>query len=480
MISIKAGKHDNHSVEFKFGFSDDGLNHKKSGKYAVNTWIFIPGSLDIDPQTYGKDQFYRDIKSNFRLKTPSFRLDELSEGSAVPLESLKFALNKLLAEPSENNEASFEYHIKMFAAIYKSALRDFSRAIIRTKEEADVERMAIAMVEHSSHILNSYRALMSELKDSNFREYFLLGDEFISRQTDLRCFRLLRNLKFSEDSRAKQMIIELLFSERRYKKSMGFETFSVDEAQKNSRLIFRYGMLKKYVESELYIPLKKKRDGFAIEQVYYSLAAGLAMIFATGVAWIFQVHYGNITMPLFVALVVSYMLKDRIKDLMRYYFAHKSLNRYFDHKAEVRIGKQKVGIIKESVNFVTENQTLQEIVDLRLLDTDVPHENRIFEERILLYRKSLELRHDKLQSGAGYSVDGINEIFRLHIRRFTLKMDDPEVIAEAQAPDSESDIVEAQKYYKLHIIMQLQEDNTISYQKFCLIMTRDGILEINN
>lgn len=42
-------------------------------------------------------------------------------------------------------------------------------------------------------------------------------------------------------------------------------------------------------------------------------------------------------MPLFIALAVSYMLKDRIKELMRSYFAHKRLNRYFDNKTKIGI-----------------------------------------------------------------------------------------------------------------------------------------------
>ncbi|MFA7494042.1 MAG: hypothetical protein WCZ43_11085 [Proteiniphilum sp.] len=42
-------------------------------------------------------------------------------------------------------------------------------------------------------------------------------------------------------------------------------------------------------------------------------------------------------MPLFIALAVSYMLKGRIKELMRSYFAHKRLNRYFDNKTKIGI-----------------------------------------------------------------------------------------------------------------------------------------------
>ena len=62
MISIEAKKHDNFSVEFKFGFNcvHDGVKDD----FAVNAWIYVPNSLDINPENYGKEQFYRDIKSN--------------------------------------------------------------------------------------------------------------------------------------------------------------------------------------------------------------------------------------------------------------------------------------------------------------------------------------------------------------------------------------------------------------------------------
>ena len=58
MISIQAKKHDNFSVEFKFGF-----NCKEDGKrddFSVNAWMFVPNSLDINSENYGKKQFYRE------------------------------------------------------------------------------------------------------------------------------------------------------------------------------------------------------------------------------------------------------------------------------------------------------------------------------------------------------------------------------------------------------------------------------------
>ncbi len=71
MIDIKAKIHDKFSVEFKVGFVADG---ERGNDFAINTWIFLPNSLDINPATYGSEDFYRDVKSNVRFITPIFPL----------------------------------------------------------------------------------------------------------------------------------------------------------------------------------------------------------------------------------------------------------------------------------------------------------------------------------------------------------------------------------------------------------------------
>ena len=61
MINIRTRIHDNFSVEFKESFV---VTQQRKNDFAVNTWIFVPNSLDIHPDSYSKEQFYRDVKSN--------------------------------------------------------------------------------------------------------------------------------------------------------------------------------------------------------------------------------------------------------------------------------------------------------------------------------------------------------------------------------------------------------------------------------
>ena len=244
-------------------------------------------------------------------------------------------------------------------------------------------------------------------------------------------------------------------------------------------LVYHHGMLKKFIESELYISLDKKKDGVAVEQIYYSIAAGVAMIFATAVAWHTQVRYGNITWPLFVVLVVSYMLKDRIKDLLRYYFAHRLGDKYFDKKATVTIGNNRVGVIKEGFDFISKSRTPSEVMNMRDKASTVEDESRIFEEKVMLYRKHVIIDDRAMAKNADYPMRGINEIMRLHLTRFTQKMDNAEVPIDTMDADGNLTTYSIQKIYHVHIIFQLQHDGETEYHQFRISMTRNGVQAID-
>ena len=59
-----------------------------------------------------------------------------------------------------------------------------------------------------------------------------------------------------------------------YKRKMGYPEVSVENDSVNVEMVFRQGVLKKYVESDLYLNAQVRKDGVFVEQIYYSLAAG--------------------------------------------------------------------------------------------------------------------------------------------------------------------------------------------------------------
>jgi len=292
-------------------------------------------------------------------------------------------------------------------------------------------------------------------------------------------FRIIKRLdKIASDSAIRSQLVEFVKENEAYKESMGYPIVRKVDNSNNRNLVFRHGILKKYIESDLFIKLNKKKDGIAIEQLLYSIAAGVAMIFATVVAFSVQRTFGTLSIPLFFALVISYMLKDRIKELMRYYFAHKLGRKYFDNKAIVNIKDQEVGWIKEGVDFITDRKTLKEVLEIRNRTTLLQAENRIFDEKIILYRKLVYINSQKLKANNIYDISGINDILRLHVNRFTQKMDNPDQPLNIINKEGEIEEVISQKTYYLNIVMQVKYEDKTEYKRFRIVLSRNGILEV--
>lgn len=483
MISIQAKKHDNFSVEFKFGFNctEDGVRDD----FSVNAWVFVPNSLDINPENYGKKQFYRDVKSNVRLITPVYLLRDISRPSSLPLRSLRQSIERVVAAPAKDGLDSYEYNLKMFAAIFKSALRDQAAHLADARSLDSAGYLVDDYVSNSKAVLERFRELYKIIDvptvSERTRSYFRMCDEFMTHVVELRTIRLMRRIDSSENpetaARSRSQLEDLLKSERAYKVRLGYGVLD-GNPEHDRQLVYHHGMLKKFIESELYIRLDKKRDGVAVEQLYYSIAAGIAMIFATAVAWITQVRYGNITWPLFIALVVSYMLKDRIKDLMRYYFAHKLGNKFYDNKASITIASRRVGTIREGFDFISVSKAPEKVLRLREKASFVEDESRVFDEKIMLYRKHVTIDDVALASDDDYPKKGINEIMRLHLTRFTQKMDNPVVPIDAVDEDGGIMTVNVHKIYHINIVFQLQHDGSTEYRHFRITMTRNGVMDI--
>ncbi len=483
MIDIKAKIHDKFSVEFKVGFVADG---ERGNDFAINTWIFLPNSLDINPATYGKEDFYRDVKSNVRFITPIFPLGEIAGGAAVPLEHIRRALSGLAADPSREHVADYEYHIKMVSAIVKSAMREAVYAVEECGTASVAEELCRKFVADARRTVDAYREAARIIDvpqvGVDLKHLYDFGDEYMSRLTESFSFRLLQSLgRFRGDEgagTASAAVEELIREEADYKRARGYAAVAPDDPQGNRRLVYRHNVLKKYISSDLYIKLDKKQDGKTVRQIYYSIAAGIAMVFATVVAFAFQRRFGNFSGPLFVALVVSYMLKDRIKELARYYFAHRLGRKYFDHKADINIKEQPIGWLKEGMDFISDGKVPPEVMEMRGRTPLLEAENRIFDEKIILYRKLVYIDGQELAKYDEYRLSGINDILRLHFGRFTLKMDDPQTPLRRLRDDGSVEVIYTDRIYYINFVMQFRYGAGSEYKRFRLVVTRNGILSI--
>lgn len=483
MIDIQTKIHDQFSIEFKVGFS--GREDVKTDQFDVNSWIFIPNGLNINESTYSKDRFYSDMKSNIRLRTPSFSLREIVDGETAPIKHLQRSLEAVLTDLSPERLNEYEFQLKLFGSIFKSSIRDASALIINEKRHDNLtyERCMVYM-EDVKQVLSCFRDLAGRMEKANddIKTKYAFTDEFMSHQVEIRTLKIYKSVAHVEILSVKdacKAIVEFLGNEREYKVSMGYSHSVIGDNRNNRKLLHRHSLLKKYIESALFLRVNTTQDGKAVKQISFSLAAGLAMMVYLLVTMPFQKYLGNYPSLIFFILVLFYILKDRIKELTRWLFAYQLKDKYYDNRIVISIKHKSIGWIKEGMDFITDDRVPEEVLKLRdrsVLEAD----NQLLEERIILYRKKVEIDNVKLKNQYDYDFKGINDIIRYHINYLTKKMDNPVSSLDVLDEHGELLTIKADRVYTMHFVMQFKWEDQIEYKVFHVLFNRNGIVEINS
>ncbi|NDV95614.1 hypothetical protein D0T84_11925 [Dysgonomonas sp. 521] len=484
MIDTEVKVHDNFALEFKIGFITN-KNPKDINEFQINTWMFLPNSLDINRSTYKKSDFYRDVKNNLRLITPVYSLEEILKTGRGPLPRLQKAMDALVLDPTDESlTESYVYQIKMLVCIVKSALRRHVQIINRTTSDEKVVSHIQAYISNVREIALRYREKWDELTKPDItkqqQDFFLFGDDFLGNIIEQYAFQIMKLLDGNPAlNEIRTELYKLIEDEREHKKKRGFMLLEKGNEKHNSLVITQRNILKKFVESDLFLQIIRKKDGLFAEQFYYSVAAGIAMIFATLISFFATLRFGNFTTDLFVILVFSYMFKDRIKDMMRYYFSSKLGKKYFDSKLKLSIRKQEIGWIKEAFDFIEENKLPEEVRNIRARSPLVEAENQVYDEKIILYRKWVNLSKEEIEKYKEYRLSGINDITRFHLINFTQKMDNPYIPLHLPNAENGYETIEGNKVYSLYFIIQCQSDEDEYYKKYRILFDRNGINDVS-
>lgn len=477
MININTKIHDKFSLEFKVGFTGDA--REQVADFSINTWLFIPYSLDINNSTYSKDQFYRDVKSNIRLITPEYELLDLSSEKEPTLRNMRQAGQLLLKHPTAEVIDEYVFQVRMFAAIFKSALRDATRQMVSQQDVSLLSQYCEKYISDIQHVLNSYRQCEhSQIKRAE--DVFSYADEYMSHLADMQVTKVLARLHDLNDAsldEAKHLLTQFLLTERAYKKQMGYSHLDATDAQAVQHVVRRHSLLKKNIESALYLKLDSEPDGVAAKQITFGMAAGIAMIISTLIALPFQKYFGSYPLLIFAVLVIAYMFKDRIKELIRNRFAGRLKHKYFDTKSIVIFKNKPIGWIKEGMDFINDKKTPGEVLAIRNR-SGLESDNNLLGECTILYRKQVHIDHLKLTHFNTYTFPGIHDILRLHIQQLTQKMDDPEITIQSINDQGAMQDIATKRTYLFHIVLQFVHGGQRDYRGFRVTASRNGIESI--
>jgi hypothetical protein len=482
MIDENIKIHDQYSFEIKLGYKPS--REEVASDYQVDTYLFIPDSLDINQQTYNKKDFYNDLKIYVRFITPICLLKDILNCTIDPYNRLKKACDILIRKGITKNILQFEFHVKMFCSIFSSSLSREIFHIKRNRNSQDANYLVQDFVENVSLIKKQYRELRKILNVSTINQQhyliYLFGDEFISNTTEkylFTLFSMIQQNKVRVDESQKESVIAAIENVSDYRKQQGYLT--PNEDQSNEELIYRRNVLKKYIQNVLFLNTRYKTEGKLVEHVLFGIAAGVSMLFATAVVFYVQKKYGNFTLPLFMTLIFSYMFKDRIKAIFGAYFKKFLRGFYSDKKTNFYSDRgQKVGYYQENTDYVSEKSIPTKIKKLRNRQHITDIENNWMGEKILLYQKRTKLYSKNFNNVfQDYEITGVNDISRINVQRFTQKMDNPKTKTYL-LKNQEKKTLNARRVYHINIIMKFHSINDSFYKRYRMVLNRDGIKRI--
>jgi hypothetical protein len=453
--------------------------------YDLECYIFVPRSLGMNRANYPKARFYDDLQTHTRFKTPSISLTGIDGGQDSPLTKLEASAVPLQRDGHNADVSAFEYRLKLFCCILQSSLRDFVTFISETTDTDDRGRLVQQYLNTAAAITDAYRALRSKIflpaVPHRACAIYAFGDEYVSLLAERNFFDLLGHLREANASdlhTSQRKIMDLIAREVSYRESRRYPSIPTDKND-NEQLIFRRNVLKKYMHNVLFLDTKTWQEGKVIEHGLFGIAAGISMLFATVILFLSQSFYGPLTLPVFLALVIGYMFKDRIKEMLRVYFSRMVSSVLFDHKTRIYSDpRHPIGHCRESFDFIDEAKVPDRVMKIRDRDHITEIESDWVSESVLRYRKRIKLSSRAIS--AAYSdidTDGINDIMRFNIADFTRRMGNPR--KELFVLDEDDyHRVKAERVYHINMILRYGYDNRVRYKRLRIVLNRRKIKRI--
>lgn len=213
----------------------------KQNVYKQEVFLFIPSSLQINSQTYSKQQFYLDQTNLIRYKTPLISLPDL-----VNPEYIQSPLNRLQHILNQSNPGIFQTvasdELKLFGAIFRATIRERVYKLIKgvkQKEKEDNSQIGHAITflcEEISQVCLKFRQLQEiahmHADQHQLIRHFKYMDEFMSITIDEFLILLLKEIRSLPhiDHDLDKQICQLILKEAVSKK----ETYGPENVQRTS------------------------------------------------------------------------------------------------------------------------------------------------------------------------------------------------------------------------------------------------------
>lgn len=502
LIDSRIGVHDDNQFEVKLDYTIDATARRS--RYVIETYLFVPRSLGIDADTYRHEHFYSDIQAYIRFKTPCVSLRALADegNDASPLNRMLQRMPDIGDDEVVDVDGPLGHEVRLLGCVVRVCVRDQVQALCERIEAldgrahtravlvGDVESLAVRLADDVSAVLERYRGFRSDFvhprRAAWIQDLYGFADEFLSLSIERHFTRLVAAIDADPRvrdacARGRARIVERVLAEQAHRRSAAYASV-LDHRQVNARYIHRNGALKKFMSSVLFLDMDKQSSGRRIANVGAGIAAAVAMLFSTVAAIWSQNRYGINSYPFVLALVISYVFKDRIKEWLRTYFNAQFSRWFWDFSVTIRDPENDgvVGRCRELFTFVDHDDIPRAIYDWRHADASTVLEPQCKPETVLKHVKEITLRGRKIAKTHGRLLD-VKDIVRFNVSNLLARMDDPmQLVEQFDAEGDQVRRIHCPKSYHLNVVMTLRAaSGERSYQRFRVILDKSGIRDLH-
>lgn len=488
-FSCQVRKHDSHHLELKTILP---VPHEGRGKYDLNFYFFSPAQLHFSKATISVEQVLKHIQTYTRFSSPTIALNGLTDPKCLlsPLTRIHGYLEQL-QRGEIVEEKHIIYELQTLVNAYRGEIRDFVDLLEQmvkdgikglTRYKSKIQQTIV----DAEKLLEAMRALFPQFLNPRIsdttRTALEWADEAMGIITERNAIRLFSICKyeFGLDSLLPELE-RLVDAENIYRHEKGYQSAYIPEKPHiGETLAYRESILKKWAQSAMYMKSIDSRIPKQIGHLLAGIAAGTAMTFAVLATLYAEKVFARNTGPWALIIIVSYIFKDRIKEILREIFGRllprllaDRIYRLIDPATGKDAARSQV-IIKYGTDR-DQPEAIQKARDMKgnpfyaiLPPQNVLHYNRL----ISLNSRLLRSNHSRLES--------VTEVTRIRIDDWLKEMDDPEEI-QYKLINGERKLVSGNRVYHIHLIASLKEDKKGAQAQlfhYSLIMDRTGILRV--
>lgn len=477
---------------------------RRRSTHRLRAYFYIPADLGINAQTYTANQFYRDLISRIEAEPPDFATDELlaNESLAFSLPAIRHSIAAARKHGKRAAAHDLTRQLRTYAAQTRASMRKQTN---RLKEELkrhrgslhqldvvaqDITKLFTNFVEQTVNLIDEFRSLRDDLVDPallpHFLDSFTWADEYLSICCEADFTRLIEHIDRDRSAQhalqeVRLRLAERVTSEQEHRRKAGYATVHSNEGR-SEQFIYRAGVLVKYVYSIFALETRRDEEGEQVKEFGAAIAAAVAMFFAAVASAAIQTRYGINSTPFVLAIVLSYVVKDRIKEWLKRFFSSRMARWLADYTTRINDPETQlmVGKCREAMSFVSASSIPPAVFKARHKDSSRRIEIESKPEVILKYDKQVILHPARVNKLFNHSVQMV-DITRYNVSELLLRADQPS--RKLRVYSSDDDVVLKEDFYKtyhMNVVFELSSNDQPStvIGRIRVVFDRSGILRV--